>query len=175
MQINFSAGQVDIRIAGVSTYLLNTPGISEISALFDQYRLNRVITRFDWSMNAYSSFNDIDRSAPLIQAVIDYDDSANAILTDIAQYPNCLTHSFITNGYKPLIIPCSPRLQSNITDAAGATALAPTKAEFIRTSNLNVPHYGIKLAVGEQGSSSASYCGYMTLSFYLDLECINPK
>jgi hypothetical protein len=175
IQFNFAASVSNINLGGVGTFSPTTPNSSEFSALFDQYRIKGITLRLDWDCNSYSVSN-ISSAAPLLYVVADYDGSTDAAVSDLLQYPQVVTHSFMESGYKPLIMHIKPRPLMDIASTGVLTAYSPAKvAPFIDTSYMTVPHYGIKLASSGNGASTNAVVGYMQCTAYIDLEFINPR
>ncbi len=177
LQIEFAASVSTIRIGGVAIYSPTLPNSSEFANLFDQYKIKRVTTRLDWSINSYNpTANDVAAVVPLIFAAVDHDDSADAGVTDLLQYPGVITHSFLTNGYKPLIIKHTPRPLRDVAGTGITTDYSPmSNNPYLRTSGMTTPHYGLKIAGQSMGASVNTTVGYLLITSYFDLELINPK
>lgn len=175
LQITYAPSAIDFRIGGVSIYLDSLPSVSEYSALFDQYRIKGVTIRMDYNVNLYSN-NGVAYASPLISYVMDKDDSNDLTLANMFQYPQVATHSFQENGYKPLILHFSPKPLVDIAGSGISTGYSPMKiAPFIRTTDLAIPHYGMKFAVQGNGGSVNAVIGFFQITTYVDLEFINPK
>lgn len=174
LQIHFSCSVVTINVNGVGVYNVSYPNNSEFSALYDQYRIAKVTVRLDWNTNSLD-YTQVTQSPPLLYTVIDYDDSNDADLNALLQYPGVSCHSFQTNGYKPYIVSFSPKVLSDVNGSSGSTVQRPMRAPFIKTSVLSVPHYGLKLSVGDQGANANIVIGNLTVTVYCDFEFTNPK
>lgn len=175
MQIAFAPNGSDIRLGGVSVYVEPLPLWSELTALFDQYRIKQVTCRMDYTTDEHTNSGPA-YAPPLLSTVVDYDDSNNTDLTHMYQYPSLTTHSFKTDGYKPAITALNPRPLRDVAGYGVLTGYSPmTRAPFIRTADGSIPHYGIKYALGAQGGSVNAIVGYFTLTVYFDIELINPK
>lgn len=162
-------------MGGVALYSDTLPSYSEFSALFDQYRIKEVTCRYDWTANIYNN-SGATFTPPLLYIAADYDDSSDTNVGQILQYPQFMTHSFIKNGYTPLIIKLKPRPLRDVASVGLLTGYGPmTKAPFLRTADSLIPHYGIKIAADSQGGSGATTLGYMTFTCYFDLELVNPR
>lgn len=175
LEFNFALSVSNVNIGGVAFYGPNTPNYSEFVNLFDQYRIRRVILRVDWDFNAYSPAN-TTLTAPLIYHMADYDESTSVVLTDILQYPKVNVHSFMQNGYSPLIVEVIPRPLTDIASTGVLTAYGPTiQSPWIRTSEATTPHYGIKMVASNFGIATASVIGTANFTCYIDFDCCNPK
>lgn len=175
IQIQFAASVSNINLGGVGVYGPATPNYAELANLFDQYRINQVTVRIDWDYNSYppSSGTAI---APLIHYVADYDDSGSSPVAALLQYPGVKTHSFLENGYKPLIVSLKPKPLRDIASTGVLTAYGPmTTAPWIRTTELSTPHYGLKLCASQFGLGGTSLIGQISITCYIDMEFANPR
>lgn len=174
-QINFAASQSNVNLGGVSFYGPTTINSAELSNLYDQYRLMQATVRIDWNYNSYpvSSGTAV---APLIYYVADYDDSTSSVVSTLLQYPGVKTHSFLQNGYKPLIISVKPKPLRDIASTGVLTSYGPmTTAPWIRTAEMATPHYGLKFCATQFGIAGAVLVGNVTITCYIDLELANPR
>lgn len=171
----FTASTSEVFINGTSIYTPALPNSTEFSNLFDNWRINSVTVRADWSINSYQP-GDVLTSAPLLYSALDYDDNNNADVSAIIQYPGCVNHSFMKDGYTPYIITFKPLPLKDVAGVGIVTAYAPdTSGTFLRTANLAVPHYGLKIATSNMGATSASVTGVLQITAFVDLEFSNPK
>lgn len=174
-QINFAASVSTINIGGVGVFGPSTPGSAEISALFDQYRIDQVTVRIDWDYNSYAPTSG-QAVAPLIYYVADYDDSNSALVSALLQYPGVKTHSFLENGYKPLITTIKAKPLRDIASTGLLTAYGPmTSAPWIRTADMTTPHYGLKFCASQFGYGGVAETGRITITCYIDMALANPK
>lgn len=174
-QLNFGASVSNINIGGVGVYGPATPSSTELSNLFDQYRMVGVTVRIDWDYNSYpvSSGTAV---APLLYYVADYDDSGSSSVTDLLQYPGVQTHSFLENGYRPLIVQIKPKPLRDIASTGLLTAYGPmTTAPWIRTADMTTPHYGLKFCASQFGLGGTAKIGSINVTAYIDMEFANPK
>jgi hypothetical protein len=174
-QINFGASQSNINLGGVAVYGPVTPNASELSSLFDQYRILSATIRIDWDYNSYpvSSGTAV---APLIYYVADYDDSTSAVATALLQYPGVHTHSFLEDGYKPLIVSVKPKPLRDIAGTGLLTTYGPmVTAPWIRTADMTTPHYGLKFCASQFGLGGTALIGTINITCYIDMEFANPK
>lgn len=174
-QINVAASVSNINLGGVSVYGPATPNSAELSNLFDQYRITGCMLRIDWDYNSYpvSSGTAV---APLIYYVADYDDSGSSPVSTLLQYSGVVTHSFLENGYSPLIVSFKPRPLRDIASTGVLTSYGPmTTAPWIRTSEQATPHYGMKFCASQFGLGGISLIGNITITCYIDLEYANPR
>lgn len=174
-QLNFAASTSQLNLGGTAFAGPGIPNASEFAAFFDQYRINGVTVRIDWTYNSYPSSGGT-AVAPLIYYVADYDDSQGCVLTDMLQYPGVQTHSFMSNGYSPLIVTVKPKPLRDIAATGLLTAYGPmTSAPWIRTADLTTPHYGLKFCASQFGLGGTALLGSISITTYIDMEFANPK
>jgi len=175
VQISFAASASEIRLGGVAVYGPTLPNSSEFAAIFDQWRITSVTLRIDWNLNSYA-VADISNTPPLLYVTPDYDDSSDANVSALLQYPGVRTHSFYQNGYTPFIMTIKPKPLKDIAGTGVLTGYSPdTSMPFIRTAEMTIPHYGIKIATQTLGGSSAANTGFCMFTAYVDLEFVGVK
>lgn len=175
LQFNFAASTSNISINGVSVYGPTLPNASEFAAIFDQWRITSVTLRADWNLNNYGVEN-IANTPPLLYYVADYDDSSDAAVSALLQYPGVRTHSFYQNGYSPMIFTCKPKPLKDVAGLGVLTTYSPdTTMPFIRTAEMTTPHYGIKIATQTLGGTSGTNTGFIMFTAFVDLEFVGVK
>jgi len=174
-QISVAAGPSIVNIGGVAVYGPSTPNAAELSNLFDQYRIVGCTLRIDWDYNSYPVSGGT-AVAPLIYYAVDYDDSGSSPVSTLLQYTGVQTHSFLENGYSPLIVGFKPRPLRDIASTGAFTAYGPMPtAPWIRTSEMSTPHYGMKFCASQFGLGGTALIGQITITCYLDIELANPR
>ncbi len=174
MQLTFSPGATDYRFGGVSVYSTALNQVSEFSSLFDQWRLKNVIVRFDTAFGIQGLVG-TPLVAPSLIYVTDYDDSADASIDDLMQYPQMQIHNFYTNGYTPFQVTFSPKPLRDVAGAGVTTGYGPMPvAPWLRTSNMSIPHYGLKIAFDWMGKNQTTDLDIIVTIFY-NMEFTNPK
>lgn len=174
-QIQFACSSSNINIGGVAVFGPTTPNASELSNLFDQWRMKSVTVRIDWNYNAYpvSSGNAV---APLLYYVADYDDGGSATAFNLCEYPGVQTHSFLENGYRPLIVKLQPKPLRDVASTGILTAYGPmTTCPWLRTADLTTPHYGLKFAASQFSLGGTALIGSIHITCYVDMDFANPR
>jgi hypothetical protein len=173
--LTFSPSSTDYRVGGTSIYSDALPNVTEISSLYDQYRIEKITLRIDVPMGISDAYMVSGVVFPQINYVLDRDDSGSFTKNDLLQYPQMRIHNFNTNGYKPLQIEFSPTPLRDIAGAGISTSYGPmNSAPWIRTTELITPHYGIKMFFDDFGTSANAnlFCQF-TIWYHLALT--NPK
>jgi len=174
-QINFAASQSEVRIGGVLVYGPSTPNSTELSNLFDQYRIMGVTVRIDWDYNSFPVSGGTN-IAPLLYYVADYDDSGSAIVSGLLQYSGVRTHSFMHDGYTPLITYIKPKPLRDVAGTGVLTSYGPmSNAPWLRTAEMTTPHYGLKFCSSGFSLGGTTLTGTATITSFIDMEFVNPK
>lgn len=174
LQITFAPSATDFRLDGVSIYSDVLPDVTDFSNLFDQWRLKKVIVRFDFAAG-YNNSASTPIIMPSVWYVSDYDDPNSLSLTNMLQYPQVQVHNFYKNGYEPLQVSLSPKPLRDVAGAGVSTGYGPMPvAPWLRTADMSLPHYGMKFALDWMGKSQSSQV-QMIASIWYELEFTNPK
>jgi hypothetical protein len=138
----------------------NLPNNTEFSALFDEYRINKVVVKFvpnftGSDLNPNASFN----SLPNIYTILDYDDNNTpANLDELLQYPNMKMtrgHAIHTRIFTPKVC----------LDVGGSNAVAPKAKQWLDLSFASIPHYGMKWWLDASGVTTGKYRVFITMYF----------
>jgi len=148
--------------------------LSEFQNLFDQYRLSKVIVIIDIPAGV---FNSVPNSLcmPQMHYVVDYDDSADAQINDLLQYPQDRIHNFYKDGYTPFILEFSPKPLRDVAGSGLSTTYGPmSTAPWLRTVDMSTPHYGLKLAFDYFGLPQTTDIP-LVMTIWYNMEFTNPK
>lgn len=174
IQLSFSPGATDYRLGGVSVYTTALPNLSEFSSLFDQWRLKDVLVRLDIAFG-YQGLASNPVITPGLYYVADYDDSGDATINDLLQYPQCQVHNFYRNGYEPFQVSLSPKPLRDVAGSGVSTGYGPMPvAPWLRTSDMSIPHYGLKIGLDWMGKVQTADI-QVVVTIYYNMEFTNPK
>ncbi len=137
--------------------LADFPQISTLGALFDQYRVEKLLFTMRARNNAVfiAGVSSPNGGVPYGYVVVDYDDSsAPASMSELQQYNNCRTFT----GEEDVAIEIVPALTPAVfsTGAFSGYEVSPSNAHWIDLANTSVPFYGIKGGVGNLTLSTTS-------------------
>lgn len=141
------------------------PNYQEFTALFDMYRINKVVVRLIPTATQVLVNSDANsEECPLAYAAIDYNDATSpADANEIKQYGNCRVWAL--NKYQTFVF--CPRTASPVyRDGATNAYLMNPKKLFIDCNYADVPHYGIRLIV-PGGQTRQVYRVRVESTFYL--------
>jgi len=157
-----SAFQLTDTAPTLSTFSFTAQTLGNMPAfqtIYDQYSIRKIVIKFIPKFNLMASTTS---SSVQFTSVLDYDDNNPLPNPGAAwQYQSCkMTRG--TQIHTRILKPCA----NAVFDAVGG-GLAPKKSPWLDLSNLNVPHYGVKLAC-EQLPSGATPLDYdLQVVFYM--------
>lgn len=167
-----SAGGIATPIANAHSFQLNQlPGVTEFSNLFDQYKITGAKITYTPTASEGIINPAVNSSAALgysrVHSVIDYDDSnAPASEDALLEYgSHKSTAPFQTHSRF-----IKPKVLHEIYRSLATTAYAPKGSTYLDMTNVDVPHYGLKVWVSAPNTffgtaNTISYKMYMTLYF----------
>lgn len=146
------------------SYLTN---VSEITNLFDMYKINGIKMKFIFDRNSAQS-SVATESLPTLYFYNDYDDGVVPInLGEACQYETLR----IKRLDKPATFFFKPKIQSMIYNTAITTAYATPKINpWLDCGNPNVPHYGCKWILDTNTAFNASI-GALTVIMTYYIAC----
>lgn len=159
----------DQRVYGALSFNLSQlPNYTEFTALFDQYRINKIkVTMYPHADNSQTPVNATNDFIPLIAFCTDTDDStAPASVDELNQRSNVRYTKF----NKPISIWIKPHVDTEIYRSAVTTGYGNIANAWIDSASSDIPHYGLKWAImgdSETGLGANSIMKYeIVLQFY---------
>lgn len=180
MQMQFSLSKTLWWFGGANpTYTADLPNYTEITNMYDQYRIKYVELTFLYNSNSFSSPGAITYTSPNFWICKDYDDSGNALLSDIVQYNNVVMWSPAKSP--KFVIKIRPKPSNMVYGASATTGYGPvTGKQWIsttQTASQQTVHYGIKMVADvpvPQGTST-DVLGYFSIFVKYHIEVKNTK
>lgn len=125
----------------ISIRLVDIPGYTELTALYDQYKIGLCEVAFMPSATTSNTSTIMNYG---VASVIDHDDANTlSIFNDYAQYQSCAVHASL----KPFKRVFTPRLA--VAAYSGAfTSYANVGDMWIDAASASVEHYGVKVWIG---------------------------
>jgi len=121
-------------------------GASEITALFDQYKITGVKLKLKYNGNTFDGSNSTGRAQnqPVLKYSMDYDDASPPVVTTFNERMDIKQVAFNENRYCNLWV--RPKPVSAVLDSVTGISqpVLVGKAGWINCSNMNITHYGIK-------------------------------
>ncbi|AYP28914.1 MAG: Rep [Cressdnaviricota sp.] len=170
MQIQFSLASLNILFGGVLSTQIPLPSYTELSNLYDQYRIDYVEVQLIFS-SSNSSTASPNTALPTLYLAKDYDDSNDANIPALCQYDNMqviqLGQRNNSNGVYKLNL--RPSLDVTVYNTGTTTGLARGKPMFVDTAYPAVPHFGLKMSFDAntpQGAAAAVLGELMIITKY---------
>lgn len=167
-QLTFSMKAMTCNIAGVSSLTANVPAISDLTNLFQSYRIAGIQLKLTWS--GESSPTDIGWGGganPIFLIAEDPDDAQASDSLELMQYQNVISwHPTSNNLTKYMYI--KPK-NKTVMYAPAPTGNVPTSysntPDWISTLYPDITHYGVKISVmNTSGAPSTSrVIGFLTI------------
>jgi hypothetical protein len=132
------------------------PNYTEFTALFDQYRIDRITFQAIPMQNTYA-IPATQKDVGQLYAVVDNDDVSSATVADLSQYPNLK----VVNFDERLRLTFKPRFASAAYSGA-FTSYANTSG-WIDCGSPSVEHYGVKLVIGQSNDVVPSWNIFYTV------------
>ncbi len=141
--------------AAVAFQLSDLPNTSSFSALFDQYKIERVKLHFRARNNAVFVANTASPNGgvPMGTVAVDRDDaSAWTSATDGLQYDNAIQF----NGEEDFEVELVPSITPSVFASGAFSGYGVRSPMWIDIANTSVPHYGVKLHIGPLSATVTS-------------------
>jgi hypothetical protein len=168
-----------------STYVqVAMPGATELTTLFDQWRIDRVDMQAIYSATNHQQTISTSSTQvmPIIRVVTDYDDADVSSATNLLEYPQSRTiqlGNMQARGIKHTVF--RPAITMSGESLAAPTNAAVTKrGQWIDCGQPAIVHAGIKVAYADFGSGSPDYSpdllvGVVKFQFKVYYSLRNPR
>ncbi len=150
----------------IAFQLSDIPNVSTLAALFDQYRIDKVLLRVKSRNNAVFVANTAspNGAVPTAYAVRDIDDaSALSTMSDYLQYDTCLTFS----GEEDFVIELTPSVTKAVFSSGAFSGYTVDQPCWLDIANTSIPHYGVKIGVGGLTASTTSSWAWDVTAEYI--------
>lgn len=124
---------------------------ADLTSNYDRYQIKGVQVKFTWTPGvAYKDGSNMmnganDSYAPHLRWHVDYDDSGAAFWETLGADARTKTTRILP--YKPVSIFVSPKVLVQLYETLTSTGYGPRRSPPIDTSDVNVPHYGLKYVI----------------------------
>ena len=168
--IQFNLSQYQFIITGGTSVSVNVPGFVELSALFDQIMLDKVVCKFTYMQDA--NLTGSVSAPPLMYHAEDLNDAGPpATLATIEQYGT--VRSRVASVERGPIIrtirPCYPQ----VVNGGGAGATFAAKRGFVSAIS-DIPHFGMKGYLNMiNAGTGTNYYGTMIVEIRYFYKCKN--
>jgi len=130
---------------GYQFQLDQLPNYQEFTALFDAYRINAVVVRFNAMNTVFKGNTDVNgEDTPTIYAAIDYNNAAAPTSADeMKEYANVQVFPM----YQARTFKIRPRLAIPVYRDGATSAYIQQPKQWIDSNYADVPHYGLRVFV----------------------------
>lgn len=138
-------------LRAISFKLSDLENYGELTQLYDQYMITKVVLDFQWTLVATGGPTFPDRDgpnasySPQLNLIRDYTDSGAAISQDFRESGRVIRKRITANN--PFRITLTPAVSANLYDSAVSTGYGPKWNTRINMTDANVPHYGVKFQI----------------------------
>jgi hypothetical protein len=139
----FSLAGTYLFIGGTNIQITSVPNFAEFTALYDQYRIDRVEVGFTFSNNV-STVSNPTTTLPILGVAIDYDDVVDTNYSSLQQYDSFQSFQLGSCGGKR-VFRLSPTFTSSVYTNSG-TGHARQRG-FLDCAYPTVQHYGLKASL----------------------------
>lgn len=160
--LSFSLGQINFNrsIQGGAAASINVavPGVSEMTALFQQYKVTKAVVKIvpsrpDADLASGIPVSPLIAGFPTLLSVTDYDD--NEATTTVAPLQECGDCRItMLDGIKTFTV--KPKFVGVVTGAPSTTVAGPPTTGFLDCAQPNIEHNGIKFGLIAQANYAAS-------------------
>jgi hypothetical protein len=153
---------------------VDVPNYTEFTALFDQFRIDKVVVRLIFSNNT-STTASATTECPTLQICTDNDDASTPTSSnELLQRPECKIHQFgSTSKYgNQFLITCKPVISLAAYRASAFSAYATAKpGQWVNCAYPTTEHYGLKFWFDSPSATNVDI-GYMQIycDYYLSFK-----
>lgn len=143
-----TSGGIGAYHRAISFKLSDLENYTELSSLYDQYMITKVVLDFQWTLTGVSDAGGIGPNAsysPQLNFIRDYTDSTVAVAADFRESSRVIRKRLTANN--PFRLALTPAVQSEVYESALATAYSPKWHQRVSMADFNVPHYGVKFQI----------------------------
>lgn len=162
------------KIFGASSFSLDTiDGYGELTALYDQYKITKVILYLTWSplvRPTSLSGESADVFAPVFMYCPDHDDVTTPTESSLKQRSKTKTIRLQPGKQYKIVI--TPSVLQAVYESAIATSYAPKYNQKIDMADPSVPHYGLKWMCTKAADFNMGEVNIMT-KYYIT--CYNSR
>ncbi len=144
-------------VCAIPFCLADLAQVSTFSALFDQYRIDRVHLRIRPKNTSFflASVASPNQASPDIWLTADYDDgTAPTSVSDVKQYPQAV----VLNAGDSADMIIEPAITPAVYSGGAFSGYGVEGSKWLDVANTSIPHFGAKLAITAlQASATYSY------------------
>lgn len=151
------SSSADYKHISLSFSLDKVPGYTELTAVYDQYRIKYVrviMTPRTQNITINTGVAGIQQNLKLLHA-IDYDSSASVTPTELRQYGTCKEINYGNLRDRNLNVLFTPTSLTRGYESASSDFFSPKAWQWIDCNDSSTVHYGMHLILTQYGNSLA--------------------
>lgn len=154
-------------VGGTIIHQPSVPNVSELTSLYDHYRIKRVICEMYYNINTTPTAG---IGLPLIHVANDSNSASSFSRSDIEQYPGKWTAQ-LGNNQRKIRWSFKPKVRLDVLTSTGVTSTsAYNTSGWLDTSSTNVEHLGTKIYIDPVGNTTPTEQGKITIICYYEIE-----
>jgi len=160
---------------GTNTVSQGVTTFSDLAALYDMYKINKVTLDFYWAHNDSYQSSANPYPLPLLQTAVDFDDTtAPSSNNELTQYSSFKLDAFGDANKTHFHHTIRPKIQTNtVTTSVGGTAGIVSKPSmFIDTNTVDVAHTGFKGYFNFGNTQNVSSQVTIMVTYYLSMKSV---
>lgn len=155
-------------VGGTIIFQPSVPNVSELTNLYDHYRIKRVICEMYYNINTTPTAG---IGLPLIHVANDSNSTSSFSRSDIEQYPGKWTAQLGNNNFRKIRWSFKPKVRLDVLTSTGVTSTsAYNTSGWLDTSSTNVEHLGTKIYIDPVGNTTPTEQGKITIICYYEIE-----
>lgn len=169
----FSLRQVSPFIGGTydGTSAAALPNSAELAAVFDQFRIKKVIVTVFYSHNSSATSEAL---LPVVRQALDFDSVDGVNTLDEYQNRKVIQMTGISTGKKFWLT--TPTVQGVVQDTLASVGSGSQQISPWLDANADLtPHYGMRFQASNFGDTSTGVVGTFQFAFDLELEFRRPR
>lgn len=156
-----TSGNVAVVSGGIAFALSDLPNPTEFTALFDLYKIDKIVINIQ-PLNNINSPSTVANLAYLV-CVVDTDDIASPVTaSDLLQYEKC----HMVSPYKGLKLTWKPSVAMAAYGGSLFTSYANAQDQWIDMGSSGVPHYGFKYLASADGLGGTNHVSWRFWATY---------
>lgn len=156
----WSLSEMIVTFGDSTTGAIPIPGASELTTLFDQWRLDRVDMQIIYSATNHQQTSSASSTQvmPVVRIVSDFDDTNVSSSVNLLEYPQVRTiqlGNMQARGVRHTIT--RPAIQMDAEGLAGTVSAVQKRGQWIDCNEPQITHAGIKVGYSDYGSGTPDY------------------
>jgi len=169
LTISPALAATDFIVAGATMYQPVLPNASELTNLFDQYRIKKCYVELRWTQTE-APVTTSTTCAPIVHIANDYNSTGAFNSADMMQYPDLKTYQL--GQSKAIRWSFEPRVRVDaLTNGGVLSSSAFNTTGWLDSSSTNIQHLGTKVYFDMGGQTTNVSLGRIHMKVTYEIEC----